>query len=368
MGNSRCKGFKLNGNLITTNLEGIKVNGAIPDGPCGFWVDGNWVEPGPFICTLGSISSNASSTATTATFTFKTGVSSTIIYVDDVATTITSDSKAVRLVDCTLKVYDGIATIDFRYTYTTTNSKGNSTSHTATNLKSIIQWGGYMTQVPSCYSISTGSGYCKDLNLPCNYTSFTSMDLSHDDTYLSWAAEVSLFSIAGTDSTKPWATERANYLTDRWCIPAGIATELLYNASGDELPTSVWFQTPGNSDLATLGVRAIECYNSTLYDQSATFSGTTTIPKSVTKISTTAGGSNGNLYGVYPYTPNRITLQVYWDRNGNICGDASKPVENYARLIPDEGANDTFVTGEHTYYCPIVKYWGEWTPDPSKGE
>lgn len=351
MGESLFKGLKVNGSLYTGKIEGLKVNGQIQQ---GFFMNGNWYEPGPFECVL-NFSTPVKSREAGIKIYLKDNVSSITYYINGVeysksASTAggtvylyESDGLSTSVNGAIFKVYDGMKGIYLIHPYTFTDSKGNQSTFYDSSVQSITRWGQYMTGTAIVHS--TGDYPCP-INIPCNITSATN----------------------ASDDEQIW--NRSNYCKPH-TIPISLSDYTCVKKSDGTYKTTAGYsfnwQRPDdpNNKCTTLYAYSptypadagdpnyslyMLCYNVYL------------VPVTVNELVLSSYTNNlGVFYTTvckskdadvsYILTP--PTICVFWDRNGYIKGDSSKPVTNFTYIAATS-------TDSEEQVCPIIKYWGEW--------
>lgn len=323
MGESLFKGLKVNGSLYTGKIEGLKVNDTIEQ---GFFLNGNWYEPGPFECIL-KFEHTPGPASTVAKIFLKEGVSSITYYIDGVeySKAASTEGRVDLYQDdglttgVTLKIYDGMRFISLEYSYIETNSKGNTSTKTALSVERIIRWGQYITHTIS-------GDVSSPVNIPCNITTASS-------TGEKWQRL-----LGGTPLTIPIS------LSEYICVKNSDGTceqvsSYLFNWQRPDDPNNKCTTLYAESPIVNIPI----CYNVYL------------VPVSVNELvlSSSQEGSSLGYFYIARETDTPPTICVFWDRNGYIKGDSSKPVTNFSRIAPTSTSSETSV-------CPIVKYWGEW--------
>lgn len=352
MGESLFKGLKVNGSLYTGKIEGLKVNGQIQQ---GFFINGNWYEPGPFECVLNFLNPVKSGEAGIKIY-LKDNVSSITYYINGVeysksASTAggtvylyESDGLSTSVNGAIFKVYDGIKGIYLIHPYTNTDSKGNQTTLNESSVKSITRFGQYMTGTAILFQTVD---IPRPINIPCNITSAT--NASEDLQYWQrlFYCKPHTIPISLSDYTCTKKSDGTYYVSSGYTInwqrpddPNNKCTTLYA-----ESPTSP--ATAGDPNWTNY----IMYYNVYL------------VPVTVREIvlSSNANNSLGYFYTTVKkgdaadtsYVLTSPTICVFWDRNGYIKGDSSKPVTNFTYIAIAS-------TSDANQVCPIVKYWGEW--------
>lgn len=348
MGQSLFKGIKLNGEIVTQQIEGYKQNGEPKD---GFWLNGNWYEPGAFECTL-SFSSNYYSGG--VTFYFTDNTKPITYYVNGTAYTATApEGYSTATVNkgtngitsgAILKVYDSnVYQISFIYQYKSTSSKGNVSYLNDDCVDTISHYGQYMSSMPLTMD-SNKSNVTRPSKIPCNYINYNNIVSNTGCPY-----RVSLTSIP----------------TQITILPMSLSDYTNINSSSINIePYAILWQAANNPNnpLTTLQIK-----NLTTAAQTSKFTPSKAylVPISITNIAlyTTDYDVNTASEKTRFFSFQSITsgasyvkpnIYVFWDKNGYIKGDSSKPVTNYIGIARTGDDTDTNI-------YPIIKYWGEWT-------
>jgi hypothetical protein len=363
MGQSLFKGIKLNGEIVTQQIEGYKQNGEQKD---GFWLNGNWYEPGAFECTLTTFSSSYYSGG--VTFYLADGETTATYYADGVEYTVTSSTAGGSVTvgkgsngiesGAVLKIYDkNIEGVKLNYSASSRNSKGNITYSNSPSVDSIAHYGQYMTMLPKFNSDMDALSTTRPSNIPCNFT-------TTDKYSFTWGISILT----------------SNKLTQLSIIPSSLSDSTIVKTGDDYstiTPYSFLWQAANNPNnpLTSLVIAGTYVNSSIAFDKSI-IKQAYLVPISITELKTSTELS----YGFETATTNtrfftRISftgteklieprIYVFWDKNGYIKGDISKPVTNYIGIAwtGDNKVNtdsDGNVTSVDMY--PIIKYWGEWT-------
>lgn len=369
MGQSLFKGIKLNGEIVTQQIEGYKQNGEQKD---GFWLNGNWYEPGAFECTLIDFSSSYYSGG--VIFYLADGETTATYYADGVAYTITSSTAggSVEVAKGTngiesgavLKIYDNrIKGVNFTFKYKSTSSKGNVSYISSKSVESITHYGQYMTMLPQFPTEADAISTTRPSNIPCNFTT-TNQYSSTWGTSILQNKKITQLSIIPSSLSDNTMIKKGEYYN------SPTVYSFLWQAANNP-----------NNPLISLGVNSIYLNSSYAFDKSL-IKQAYLVPISITELQHVKNSSSESdlTYGFETATADtrfftKISftgtekaieprIYVFWDKNGYIKGDSSKPVTNYIGIAQtgDNTVNtdsDGNVTSIDIY--PVIKYWGEWT-------
>ena len=368
MGQSLFKGIKLNGEIVTQQIEGYKQNGEQKD---GFWLNGNWYEPGAFECTL-TFGSGYSSGG--VTFYLADGETTATYYANGVAYTITSSTAGGSVTvskgsngiesDVVLKIYDKrIAGVRLVYTGKYTNSKGNTTYGDVACVESITHYGQYMTRLPQFSSEEKALSTTRPSNIPCNFTTANKFSFTWGTSIVQTQkiTQLSIIPSSLADSTilkNGDYYKNPTYYSFLWQAannPNNSLTSLAVNSYYLNSSYSFDFSLIKKAYLVPISITELQMVKCSSGDADLSYGFETASPRTRFFPSITFSGTNK---AIEPH------IYVFWDKNGYIKGDSSKPVTNYIgiamtgdnKVNTDSDGNVTSIT-----IYPVIKYWGEWT-------
>lgn len=354
-------------NLSNTSFKGLKVNNQLA---FGFFKNGQWVAVGPLVCRM---SYNTSSGNPQFYVKWKDGATTCLVEVYDQITSETPlQSLTISRTDLStsqqafswslpnnsdvfiVKIYDGIKQIAFKDGYETTNSKGNTVYvNTSGGLRSVEAIGQFLEYAPAVWGLISGSGQpvlpeSPGMFYPAQIKNHY-LPLERDGLFNeAFAWQFDLLNRADTgiqNLSFPAHWESMGY-TPEDTVPEGFGWLRPFLTDYD----SIKFQKPRESLITKIGFERVN------YGFRVKKSGVTILPKNLQYI--TSSSANDTQFSMFSEgLPGAVlTVCVYWDRQGYICGDSTKPVRGYDRLyIPQ--------TIEGYTEPPIIKYWGEWSED-----